>query len=222
MVCLSPMHPRSWRRLWCCFLSGGLFWLSLAHSSQAQITLDGSLGPRGPLSGPNYAIPHDVGQSRGRNLFQSFGQFNIQRGESATFTGPTSIRNILSRVTGGQSSTIDGTLRSTIPGAHLYLLNPSGVLFGPNATLDVQGSFHISTADYLRLADGTRFVARLSDTTTLSVAPPAAFGFLGPTAAPITVQGSALSVPREKPWPSWEAISPLRAVQGLQASSIQR
>jgi filamentous hemagglutinin family protein len=136
-----------------------------------------------------------MGQIRGRNLFHSFGHFNIQTGESATFTGPSSIGNILSRVTGGQPSTIDGTLGSTIPGAHLYLLNPSGVLFGPNARLNVQGSFHVSTADYLRLADGTRFVARLSETTTLSMAPPAAFGFLGPTAAPITVQGSTLRVP---------------------------
>src|SRR5207249_3790317 len=102
---------------------------------------------------------------------------------------------ILSRVTGGQRSDIDGTLRSEIPGAHLYLLNPAGVLFGPNASLDVSGSFHVSTADYLRLADGARFFARLSDTSTLSVAPPVAFGFLGPTPAAITVQGSTLQVP---------------------------
>jgi large exoprotein involved in heme utilization and adhesion len=77
----------------------------------------------------------------------------------------------------------------------IYLLNPSGVLFGPNASLDISGSFHVSTADYLRLADGARFFARLSDTSTLSVAPPVAFGFLGPTPAAITVQGSTLEVP---------------------------
>src|SRR6266542_2736059 len=177
MVRLSPMYARWWSRLWCGVLSGGLLYLRLARSSQAQITLDGSLGPRGPLTGPNYAIPATMGQIRGPNLFHSFGQFNIQKGESATFSGPPSISNILSRVTGGQPSTIDGVLRSQIPRAHLYLLNPSGVLFGPNATLDVQGSFHVSTADYLRLADGTCFVARLSDTTTLSVAPRPPLGF---------------------------------------------
>ena len=60
--------------------------------------------------------------------------------------------NILSRVTGGQQSVIEGRRLSTIPGANLYLLNPSGVLFGPNTSLDVSGSFHVSTADYLRLA----------------------------------------------------------------------
>jgi large exoprotein involved in heme utilization and adhesion len=69
------------------------------------------------------------------------------------------------------------------------------VLFGPNATLDISGSFHVSTADYLRMADGARFSARLSDTSTLSVAPPEAFGFLRPNPATIAVQGSALAVP---------------------------
>ena len=53
----------------------------------------------------------------------------------------------------------------------------------------------MSTADYLRLADGARFFARLSDTSTFSVAPPVAFGFLGPTPAAIAVQGSILQVP---------------------------
>jgi large exoprotein involved in heme utilization and adhesion len=75
------------------------------------------------------------------------------------------------------------------------LLNPSGVMFGPNASLDVSGSFHVSTADYLRLADGATFSVHPAVPTVLSVAPPAAFGFLGPTPAPISIQGSALHVP---------------------------
>src|ERR1044071_7174459 len=78
--------------------------------TEAQITLDGSLGPRGALSGPGYVIPAEVGQLRGTNLFHSFGQFNVQTGESATFTGPRSVTNVLSRVTGGQLSTIDGLI----------------------------------------------------------------------------------------------------------------
>src|SRR5262245_16010450 len=89
--------------------------------SEAQITLDGSLGPRRPLSGPNYEISAEMGQLRGRNLFHSFGQFNILTGESATFTGPASVNNIFSRVTGGSRSVIDGLLQSNIPGASFYL-----------------------------------------------------------------------------------------------------
>jgi len=177
-----------------CFLGGLLLW-GLCGFSLAQITLDGSLGPRMSLPGPDVRIPAAVGQVRGPNLFHSFGEFNVPTGWSATFTGPNTITNILGRVTGGHPSHIDGLMQSQIPGANLFLLNPSGVLFGPNALLDVQGSFHVSTADYLRLADGARFFARLSDTSVLSMAPPEAFGFLGPIPAPILIRGSILTIP---------------------------
>jgi filamentous hemagglutinin family protein len=168
----------------------------LPTRSQAQISLDGSLGMAGPLTGPHYTIPYSVGQVRGPNLFHSFGQFNLFAGESATFTGPSTIHNILGRVTGGSRSIIDGLIStSSMPGANLYLLNPSGVLFGPNASLDMSGSFHVSTADYVRFADGAVFSTHLAVSSVLTVAPLVAFGFLGPTAAPITVADSQLQVP---------------------------
>ena len=163
--------------------------------SLAQVTLDGTLGPAGPLAGPHYAIPAELGQQRGGNLFHSFGRFSIHRGESATFSGPNSVNNIIGRVTGGQVSTIDGALRSTISGASLYLLNPAGVLFGPNATLDVPGAVHVSTAEYLRLGDGGRFDARTPGNSVLTVAPVEAFGFLGDAPGRIALQGSFLEVP---------------------------
>jgi filamentous hemagglutinin family protein len=135
-----------------------------------------------------------VGQIRGSNLFHSFGQFNLFRGESATFTGPNTITNILSRVTGGNSSNIDGTIKSNIRGANLFLLNPSGVIFGPNASLEVSGSFHVSTATALRFSDGATFSANLRNTSTLTCAPPVAFGFLHSNPAGITIEGSQLAV----------------------------
>ncbi|WP_268258824.1 two-partner secretion domain-containing protein [Candidatus Contendibacter odensensis] len=101
----------------------------------------------------------------------------------------------MGRVTGGQSSFIDGTIRSTIPGANLYLLNPAGVLFGEHATLDVPGSVHVSTADDVRLSDGGRFDARSPANSVLTVAPVAAFGFLGDMPGKITATGSFLQVP---------------------------
>jgi filamentous hemagglutinin family protein len=170
--------------------------IALLGLSHAQLTLDGSLGPQRTLTGPDYRIDAAVGQIRGGNLFHSFGQFNVGTGERATFTGPTAITNIMSRVTGGQPSRIDGQIRSEIAGANLFLLNPSGVVFGPNANLDVSGSFHVSTADYLRLADGATFSAHPAVSTVLSVAPPAAFGFLGPTSAAVAMQDSVLQVPQ--------------------------
>jgi filamentous hemagglutinin family protein len=196
LVILPHARPGLLRCLWLLFLSGCLLLLSLPPLSQAQrITLDGSLGPGGTLSGPNYVIPDFVGQTRGPNLFHSFGQFNLIPGESATFTGPNTIHNIIGRVTGGSQSFINGLLQSQIPGAHLFLLNPSGIVFGPSAQLNVSGSFYVSTADYLRLADGAVFASHTSRPSVLSAAPPAAFGFLTPTPVRIDIVGSTLQVP---------------------------
>ncbi|ETW92257.1 MAG: hypothetical protein ETSY1_44445, partial [Candidatus Entotheonella factor] len=163
-------------------------------SSSAQIVLDGSLGPRGPLTGPDITIPAEVGQQHGGNLFHSFEQFNIHLGESATFTGPDGVRNVIGRVTGLDPSFINGLLSSDIPGANLFLFNPRGMIFGPHATLDISGSFYVSTADRLRFADRATFEA--GGESTLTTAAPAAFGFKpGATPAPITVAGSHLEVP---------------------------
>jgi filamentous hemagglutinin family protein len=164
----------------------------------AEITVDGSLGgSSGPLGKieNNYLITEDLGKLQGSNLFYSFGQFNLDSGESATFTGPSPVENILSRVTGGNTSRIDGTIRSTYSGASLYLINPFGIVFGPNAGLDVQGSFHATTADYIELGDGVRFNAVPVTGNVLSSAPPEAFGFLDGNYAPISVQESTLEVP---------------------------
>jgi filamentous hemagglutinin family protein len=194
MLRLPPASPGCRRRRLALLSGLGLLWALLAFS-QAQISLDGSLGPPGPLPGPHYRIDANMGQTRGSNLFHSFGEFNVPTGGSATFTGPNTIANILSRVTGGQPSAIDGVLRSEIAGANLYLLNPSGVLFGPNSSLAISGSFHVSTADFLRFADGAKFSANLGNESVLTVASPAAFGFLGNTPALMTLQGSSLQVP---------------------------
>jgi len=121
--------------------------------------MDGTLGPKGALAGPSYAITSSLGRQVGGNLFHSFGKFNIDTGESATFSGPGSVRNVIGRVTGGSCSTIDGGINCTIQGANLYLINPSGMVFGPNAGLNVSGSFHASTSDYLLLEDCGRFDA---------------------------------------------------------------
>ena len=195
MIPLLYARPRRSRNLRTLLLSGILLVSALLAVSQAQITLDGSLGPRGPLAGPIYRIGAELRQIRGGNLFHSFGEFSVPTGGSATFSGPNTIANILGRVTGGQPSFIDGLLRSEITGANLFLLNPSGIMFGPNASLDVSGSFHVSTADFLRLADGATFSAHLGQASALTVAAPAAFRFLGSELPSITIEGSSLQVP---------------------------
>ncbi|MDM8567947.1 filamentous hemagglutinin N-terminal domain-containing protein [Thiotrichales bacterium HSG1] len=173
-----------------------IFLLITILSSNAEIITDGTLSRNINLPGPNFKITPDLGQQHGGNLFHSFQEFNLNSSESATFSGPNSVQNILSRVTGGKPSNIDGLIRSTIPNADMYFLNPNGIMFGPNARLDVQGSFHASTADYLRLGENGRFDARNQSDSLLTVAPVEAFGFLANSPASITVKHSHLSVPK--------------------------
>jgi filamentous hemagglutinin family protein len=172
--------------------AGGLALFAIRAAAAQSITIDGSLSPARTLAGPNYTIGAGLGRQFGGNLFHSFGSFSLNTGESANFTGPATVANIVGRVTGGNPSSIDGNIRSSIAGANLYLINPSGIVFGPNATVNVSGSFHAASADYVRMSDGARFQATNPGGSTFSPAPPAAFGFLGPTPAAIAVNGSTL------------------------------
>lgn len=164
--------------------------LITAQPLYAGVTLDGTLGVSGSITGPNYAITSDLGKQSGTNLFHSFSTFDLIKGDIATFSGPTNISNIISRVTGGSASSIDGTLKSTISGANMYFLNPAGIIFGPNASLDLSGSFHVSTADYLKLGTDGRFDVAAPANSVLTTSPPSAFGFVAAKPAGITVNGA--------------------------------
>jgi filamentous hemagglutinin family protein len=170
----------------------------VSNSHAGTVVLDGRFGTSGPLSGPNFDITAGMGRTVGNNLFHSFSQFNLSAGDVATFSGPANIQNILARVTGGSASSIDGTIRSTINGANFFLINPAGIIFGANAAVDVTGSFAVSTANYLKLANGARFVAALgADDSVLTTDPVVAFGFLNGPAGSISIQGT-LQVPEGK------------------------
>src|SRR5687768_18446308 len=82
--------------------------LLVAGPVQAQIVTDGTVGPKVSLSGGQIEIGADLGTRRGDNLFHSFEKFGIATGQTATFTGPGTIKNVISRVTGGEISNIDG------------------------------------------------------------------------------------------------------------------
>lgn len=166
--------------------------LAIAAGAGAGVVTDGTLGPAAALPGPRYAIPASLGRVAGPNLFHSFSTFSLASSESALFSGPAAIANVISRVTGPGASVIDGRIACDIAGANLFLSNPQGIVFGPNASLDVSGSFHASTADYVRMADGSRFHADPARPSLLGIAPPAAFGFLAAAPAPIVVDGAVL------------------------------
>ena len=162
----------------------------------AQIVTDGTMGPGSTLTGPDFIIGEALGTRFGANLFHSFSDFNVLQGESATFTsnfaGATD--NVISRVTGGNPSQINGLLRSTIAGADFWFINPNGLVFGQNAVLDVPAGFHASTADVIELEGGGSFRATNPNASSLTIAPPSAFGFLDATVGSISVNGADLSV----------------------------
>jgi len=156
-----------------------------------------------PSTLPSGKVQYDItGGTRpvgGTNLFHSFGDFNVPSNNIANFLNSSGLAtsNILGRVTGGNLSNIFGTIQTTGFGnANLFLMNPAGFLFGPNATVNVGGMVSFTSADYLRLADGKLFNAAPNQAADalLSTAPVAAYGFLGSNPGAITVQGSQLSV----------------------------
>ncbi len=169
-----------------------LFFLSLVvpvHLALAQVSFDNTLGQTDLLTGPDYLINADQGRQTGSNLFHSFHQFSLDTGESAVFSGPETVANIISRVTGPDSSIINGRIVSSIPGADFFLINPMGLVFGPGASLEISGSFYASTADYLGFEDQQIFAASPDHGVVLTSATPEAFGFLFDTPAPISVRG---------------------------------
>lgn len=121
----------------------------------------------------------DGGTIRGTNLFHSFQEFNVGTGRGVYFTNPVGIENILNRVTGNNPSNIMGTL-GVLGNADLFIINPNGIVFGPNVSLDLNGSFLASTASNLELADGTEFsAANPQPAPLLTVSVPVGLGFTG-------------------------------------------
>ena len=166
----------------------------MTATGSAQVVRDETSGPDASVqpSGPDYEITEDTGDVAGSSLFYNFSDFRFGNSETVSFFSGATIANILSRVTGGRASMLDGMLAAT---AMMYLLNPAGLIFGPNATLSVNGSFYASTADYIEFIDGLRFKAEPMDGQVLSAMDPNSFGFLSENpGGNIIVDGVTLSV----------------------------
>ena len=185
------------------FLLVSVLVISVVSPSHAQvntsITSDGTLGTEVTQSGNTYDI---FGGTRsgtnGGNLFHSFGEFSVGEGDLANFRNDApalATDNIIGRVTGGDVSNVYGTIQSTeFAGANLFLMNPSGWVFGPNAAFNVDGSVSITTADYIRQGETELFFADPETGSTFFVESPEAFGFLSKNPQGITVDQSGLNV----------------------------
>ena len=170
-----------------------LVWLSLPTSMvRAQITPDGSL--ESAVQQIQELMKINGGQRAGNNLFHSFEEFNIPEGMEAAFENATDIENIFTRVTGDSVSAIDGIL-SAQGGANLFLMNPNGIVFGTDASINIGGSFIATTADSIQFGDGQEFAASEAENHALiNVDFPVAFGFNQEPGGSITVNGAGSQV----------------------------
>ena len=143
--------------------------------AQAQVTPDNTVDTVVNQNGNVAEITG--GQTRGDNLFHSFQDFSVPTGNEAHFNNADTIENIFSRVTGGNISNIDGLIQAQ-GSASLFLVNPAGIIFGENASLNIGGSFIGSSADSILFPDDISFSA--SDTQAepiLTVNAPIGLGF---------------------------------------------
>ena len=160
-----------------------LFNISPKNSVLAQIVPDRTLGAESSVINPNVNIEGilsdqiEGGAIRGTNLFHSFEEFNVREGQGAYFVNPVGIEHIFSRVTGNSVSQILGKL-GVLGNADLFLINPNGIVFGSNATLDLKGSFLATTANSLIFEDGTQFsVTETSSPPLLTISIPVGLQF---------------------------------------------
>ena len=164
---------RSPRFLLACLLSSfAAFW---GAPSYAQINPDQTLGIESSIVIPDVEVRGELadviegGAIRGGNLFHSFSDFSVLESERVYFANPNFTEFIFSRVTGGQPSNIFGRL-GVEGSANLYFLNPNGVFFGPQASLDLDGSLSVSTAETIKFIDDSKFgLTELGNTSLLSV-----------------------------------------------------
>ncbi len=164
-----------------------VFWLTLILLTMkvpvvvAEVVTDGTVkGARAIALDENltYQIAADDGRLVGTNLYHSFETFDINSGETANFLGSAAISDIIARVTGGSGSTIAGTIKSDIPEVNLWLFNPAGILFKEGASVDIGGSFHVATADFIGLKGGERFGVTTTKPSVLTIGKPETFGFV--------------------------------------------
>lgn len=160
----------------------------------AQVATDGSLGPAVTLDGADIEVGQELGSRVGDNLFHSFDRFSIAVDQQVTFTGDEGIDNVISRVTGGEVSTIAGTLQSEVGAEGFFFINPSGVVIEESGSIDVPAALHVSNATSIRFDDGSEWSTSDRTDATLTIASPEAFGFLGASSSGVRIDGAEIGV----------------------------
>lgn len=132
---------------------GVFLWMQPAHA-QSIVTEPNGTQTVVTADGKRFNISGGSLSGDGANLFHSFKKFGLSQGEIATFLSNPSIQNILGRVNGGDASVINGLIQVQGSNANLYLMNPAGIVFGPNATINVPADFRATTANGIGFEKG--------------------------------------------------------------------
>ncbi|MBV6628184.1 MAG: S-layer family protein [Rivularia sp. (in: Bacteria)] len=137
----------------------GLLQFCFARSASAQITPDNTLGNSPSIVKQNLNnLTIEGGVRNNSNIFHSFQEFNVNNGQQVYFKSFQDINNIITRVTGNNTSNIKGVL-GVNGAANLFLINPNGIIFGKGSSLDIKGSFIGATAESINFSDGSIFSA---------------------------------------------------------------
>lgn len=130
--------------------------LLVASSAAAQRVTPAQDGTQTRVTRHGNRFDIDGGQrSRdGRNLFHSLQEFGLSREQIANFQSNPEIRNILTRVVGGNPSVINGLLQVSGGNSNLFLINPAGIIFGSHARLDLPAAFTATTATGIGFENG--------------------------------------------------------------------
>ncbi|MDY6937964.1 MAG: CHAT domain-containing protein [Cyanobacteriota bacterium] len=158
----------------------GLFILSPARGQPIVPNTDGT-GTNVTPNENHFDIDGGQRSEDGANLFHSFERFGLGEGQSANFLSTPDIQNILGRITGGDPSIVDGLIQVSGSDANLFLINPAGLVFGPNATLNVTGDFTATTATGIEFENGGWFDAIAANNWDGLTGDPTGFSFAATT-----------------------------------------
>ncbi|HEY9809846.1 MAG TPA: CHAT domain-containing protein [Halomicronema sp.] len=155
---------------------------SITPANDSTGTLVNPVGNRIDINGGSFS-------SDGANLFHSFTQFGLSENQIANFISNPQILNILGRINGGDPSYINGLIQVSGGNSNLFLMNPAGIIFGSNASLNVPASFTVTTATSIGFNNGS-FNAFGNNNYAALVGSPSTFNFSLPQPGAIVNQGN--------------------------------